>query len=883
MARRKGTSIENNFVAGLVTEKTALAFPPNACTETYNCIFDEKGKITRRHGVDLETGYGKQAVTFDSTVTEAYTEFLWRSVAGNGDRNFLVVQKGSVIYFYDVSNTTTSISTSAKSFTINLNDYSVLDGVESNECQYTYGNGVLLVVNRCIDPIYIIYDADTDTVSVNATTVTYRDFTGIDDGLGVSERTTSGSISQLKTDNLAHYYNLLNQGWHQGGTNTSNSALELWAIARSDEPSNADYIGLYRSSETLSFDNARVSANTPGNTAAPKGHFILSLGSANREQAMSDDGFSVNSTPIVAADGTSFFLVSTVGSSPLISTTHTVTNSTAFLDTTTSQAAASATYIESLARDATSGHYGAAAGISLTSAKKIINAIVYPSNDLGFHSLVSGSGGGSGTTYVVMYAKQGAAPTHVRDGTWLGQTTISGDQLTSVTVTSTDAGTDWDHVWVYTYNTSYTAGSTKRTYFAEVTFTASVGANIIAADQTSERPSTIAFFAGRAWYAGLKDDKVANSIYFTQIIENEDQYGKCYQANDPTAEVYFDLLPSDGGVIRIPEAGNIKKMGAYYGALIVNANNGNWIIRGSGDGRGFTATDYRVERLPSIGTQSGLSFADINGLPIWWGENGIYMLEYNPQFDSFSIRTMSDETIKTFYTDIPALNRKYAKACYDMENQIVTWLYNNSETLAAEDYYNYNAALSFNVQSKAFYPWTFEESTAKIRGIVYCVDAQGLSDSKVKFVVSWNKDTDEEYLSLGEYSTEWSDWSQFATLEGTTDDEKDYSSYFITGYKWEGETQKFVQQNYIMVFLEQEDDAQAYVQGVFDTTSSGQTGKWSTRQYVYNDTLTNRNVNWRRLKIRGKGRSLQLRFTSITGKPFTILGWSVNQSVTEEL
>jgi hypothetical protein len=112
------------------------------------------------------------------------------------------------------------------------------------------------------------------------------------------------------------------------------------------------------------------------------------------------------------------------------------------------------------------------------------------------------------------------------------------------------------------------------------------------------------------------------------------------------------------------------------------------------------------------------------------------------------------------------------------------------------------------------------------------------------------------------------DWSD----EGT---ETDYDSYFVTGYKLDGETQRFFQPNYVFVFLETEDNASCYVQGVYDYTTSSAEGKWSSRQQIYNENLTNRGVNFRRLKVRGKGRALQLRFESESQKPFTIIGWSI--------
>ena len=69
---------------------------------------------------------------------------------------------------------------------------------------------------------------------------------------------------------------------------------------------------------------------------------------------------------------------------------------------------------------------------------------------------------------------------------------------------------------------------------------------------TGARPTTGTWFQGRVWYSGIDSSQAASgdqnfytwteNIYFSQIITSVNQFGYCYQANDPTDENFFDLI-----------------------------------------------------------------------------------------------------------------------------------------------------------------------------------------------------------------------------------------------------------------------------------------------------------------------------------------------------
>ncbi len=836
MARQGGVAVENNFVRALITETTGLKFPPNACTETYDCVFDSTGRVTRRLGIDFEPDYVLN--TYTSETDEAFVEYQWSAVAGEGLLNFLVQQQGSTIRFFDVS-TEGSVSANLKSFTLDLNDF--VPDISNQDpasfaCSFAQGNGKLLVANPVCDPFFVEYSPSDDLATGTAISLSVRDFIGLDDGLTLIERPTS-TVADLKTNNPQHYYNLLNQTWHTA----AGKGLSEWDTARSDLPSNADYVALYRASETDIFDNARVTENSPGNTPAPKGHFILDAANPARTDAMTDEGFTGASVDTSTAlihysSGTKF------GNS--ISVSGSFNNA---FDGDTSQTQAEG------AQSAMSGNICAYGKNWVVAPNVITHAIIYGSSNQGF---VVGS---NPTVTAQIRAKQGSAPSSITtDGTALGTIvfTDTTNESAGRTISSSDTTTLWDHTWLI-----LTITSSEDWAIAEVEFYTTPP------DLTQERPSCVEFFAGRAWYAGINADGLNSNIYFSQIIERNEQYGHCYQLNDPTSEDNAQLLPTDGGVVKIPEIGSVGRLFATQNSLLVFATNGVWLISGAA-GAGFDATSYQVSRLSSIGTTNFLSFVDIQGLPFWWAESDIYTAQYDPNYNSYKIQPITTETIQTFIRNIPESSRKYIKGTHNIDTGLAAWIFNREDNP-----YTYTEAIIMDTASGALYPWTVSDNErCFIKGLCTVSVADASTEPRTMLTTTVDG-TDLTYSAS--YQPTYLDWESFATLEADDSLAIDYESYFVTGYRLDGQAHRFFQSNYVLVYMDEEDEASCYMQGIFDFTNTPSSGKWSTSQQVYNSGQIFSDIRQSRLKVRGKGKSLQLKFRSATGKPFTIIGWVI--------
>ena len=420
-------------------------------------------------------------------------------------------------------------------------------------------------------------------------------------------------------------------------------------------------------------------------------------------------------------------------------------------------------------------------------------------------------------------------------------------------------------------------------------------------DTGFQRPSTAAFFAGRVFYAGINSVGYNSNIYFTQIIESVDQYGKAYQVNDPTSEELFDLLPSDGGVISIPEAGTIIKMFTVPGGLCVFAANGVWFLTGS-TGLGFTATDYAQLKIADINTISDSSFVNVGGFPAWWNSEGIYIMQGGQGMPS--VKSMTYDTVKSFYDSIPVTSKRYARGFFDKTDGHIRWLYRSEDTSNLESLYEYDRVLNYNIRTNAFYPWTISPSDVKAHSIlsselitrpididtvaknnltdlvidsngnqVITYTASGSGDQQFdKYLVSYFDGTNYKFTFANRTDNTYKDWESYDGF-GVM-----YNSYLKSGYRMDGQGLAKFQNNYINIYSRVDEPVTYNFQGLWDFANTGDTGRWSSSQQITH-TDTNYNNATRRLKVRGHGKALQFKLSSVLDEPFDIIGWSSLRSI----
>ena len=446
----------------------------------------------------------------------------------------------------------------------------------------------------------------------------------------------------------------------------------------------------------------------------------------------------------------------------------------------------------------------------------------------------------------------------------------------------------------------------------------------ITVNSTSGRPLSTTFFAGRAWFAGVSGAGFSSNIYFSQILDNSaSNAGKCYQQNDPTSEDLSDLLATDGGSITIPELGNVHALFAMQSAVIVFANNGIWSI--SGGPNGFKATDFIISNISSSGINGHDNIVNVEGIPVWWGQNGINTLTQSEINDKFQIQNLSQQTIQTFYDEIPTLCKQDAVGGYDNSTKKAYWLYRETEPTSELNRYRFNRILVLDIRLGAFYPWkisTFSSSPYYIGGIFTMPTLFDLEENKevvdsangiidgANNVVSTELVPDGSSVSInyfvfkeGASNAQWTFGnftnSEFFDWYNVDSIGVEFSSYFETGNELMQDIQREKVAVYVQCYFNKTETTYTdttytawinpsgcYMQSKWEWSDHTNSGKFSPKVQVYRfvktyapssgtDFNNGFPVVVTKNKIRGTGKALRIRFESESRKDFDFLGWAI--------
>lgn len=433
------------------------------------------------------------------------------------------------------------------------------------------------------------------------------------------------------------------------------------------------------------------------------------------------------------------------------------------------------------------------------------------------------------------------------------------------------------------------------------------GLSALPSPKIPSRFQAVAAFAGRVFFAGID-----SRVYFSPILESFEQIGNLYQLNDPTSEEISDLLDTDGGWVEITEAVNIKKVHAFGNSILVFADNGVWRISGV-DGV-FRATEFSVFKITDIGLATRKSFAaGRNAAPFWWSFQGIHTLQVTDEGGIVEVN-ISRDTIQTFWEEITGDARAAAQAVYDATNDVILWMYpTTTETISGK----LNKILLLDIDIGAFYPWEVSDEAADTPYIVSAgfFNSSGTSDATYNVVDEdgnnvQNAAGDDVVVDLTgklisssavKFVTVASDtgkisFSEFTSLTFLDWETTNYTAFAESAYNFMGDLGRRKTSPYITIFMRMTEtgweasgngytpvrNSSLKVSGYWDfrnTVSStaqeayrfkyplvvdtGDLGTWTYPQ----DVMTTR------LKLRGRGRVMRLRFENTPGKDFNLLGW----------
>jgi len=262
MAQRLAQKVVNTFVKGLITEAGELTFPEDASVDELNCQLYRDGSRQRRLGLVYETG--SQLSEFVVNPDNVFNVGSWINVGGVNGLEYLVVQSGHTLYFYNKS--ATPFSQQAIGASINLSTYEVSGsvGVANASCQFTSINGVLVVASEAMNTIYI--ERNNTSGALTATQITFR----VRDFEWQSDFTLFQNTST--TSNKTRYYDTLNAGWTSAALSTYGSPTL--------PPLTHPWFSGKDASEN--FSKAEWEKIYSGTSIIGNGHFILDFFTKNR-------------------------------------------------------------------------------------------------------------------------------------------------------------------------------------------------------------------------------------------------------------------------------------------------------------------------------------------------------------------------------------------------------------------------------------------------------------------------------------------------------------------------------------------------------------------------------------------------------------------------
>lgn len=376
------------------------------------------------------------------------------------------------------------------------------------------------------------------------------------------------------------------------------------------------------------------------------------------------------------------------------------------------------------------------------------------------------------------------------------------------------------------------------------------------------------FSSGRLWMVG--NTNARNSVYVSQSVVRGDEFNRMYQFADPYSKTDSTIVDTDGAVIVITEASNIKSIVPYNFGVLVFAENGVWYIGGSD---GFKTTLISIQKISDIGVASTGAVTSVESGIVFFGNNGIYGIKESVSGSGFPEAQDIGEKIQSYYTAITNTSRTYAEAIFDKLNKRLYYFYYAGGISLA-----HNSCLVLDTRTGSWFKHSFNSTAGAI--ISHFVQTPNAStESELIFVMQRSGGT----WGFGKFTpTVWSDFT------GTTAEKYTFYSYITMSHQTYGTVIRKREATYLTTVFERlEPDFDGSCKMRVDwnwsrTTASPYFGTarqvYFPNKYItslYNDTLNGLETVVTKHKIRGWGNVFRFHFESEGDMPFKLLGWEL--------
>lgn len=668
------------FIGGLNTETSSVEDAILNTADELNCTILPEGIRGRRLGFNIERD-GKWVESNPSTVSSI---FYWDNV-GKKDLDYIVVQRGTVLYFFIKDSSQTEAVSS-----VDLSKYKVT--TDAKPLKYSTCAGDLIVVGDWINPVKISYIFDKNEIEVIKVNMKWRDLIGVDDGLRLDEMP-----EELSPE---HKYNLYNQGWDKfvyTGTDNieSKHAIDAFFEEVKLYPSNNMLHFLDKTSDSAEYDTYELLKHFYGNTPAPKGHFILDYFSRSRtatsgitvegEDAKVEEFYDIlRMHNIVPSDTMANKLPNAILADLRWPTTEEDIKKEIETVILPTQPFSSLSFT---LRDGclSNGNSFDNTHSDIYIRRDDVNAKEFYTDQWYIGPIILSVYGveedGSRTllnerTYSFPYSGRvgdiAASDTISFEQTYQYSTVVLKIKLTSIDPKEMSVAGCWR---LDTKLVNAGEGSLKTS------------------DVVNGRVKDITTLGGRYFYL------VGDTVLFSQVLkDNGEGFDACYQEADPTSEEISDVVPTDGGYVKFPAMGEGQAIESFNRGVIVFGKSNVFGIISPAE-QVLSATSYDIVELSRAGLIGPDSVVSTSDQIFYWSPLGIFRIGLSAETGNTVVaQSISINTIQEYYNNIPQFSKQNCVGTFDYVNNRIYWYYPTD----ASNPYKLNKCLILDLTHGAF-------------------------------------------------------------------------------------------------------------------------------------------------------------------------------------